>query len=420
VPAPIRDHALLSDCRTAALVTCGGAVDWWPAPRFDSPSAFSGVLDDDAGHWTLRPAGSFESERRYRPGTLVLETMMRTAGGTLRVCDALAFARVAEALDGEVEVELECVPRLEYGLAVPRVVDDSGGVATLGGPERIFLRGDRALRAERSRAFATFALRAGERAGFTLHRVPGAYAQAPPPLDPHAALSDTTAAWRSWADMHSGYEGVEQDAVRFAAIVIQGLTYQPSGAVVAAPTTSLPEIPGGDANWDYRYGWLRDAAMIARALSASTCSDEAKRYFDWIVRAGVTCGEADRMQIMFGVEGERDLAEHELDHLAGHLDSRPVRVGNDAWRQQQLDVLGAFVLASFWLAECHARAGRAERAHEVFARAAGAANDLGLLAEEVDPATGEPLGNVPQAIAHIGLVNAAQALTEAEAGVAVP
>ena len=597
MPARIGDHALLSDCRTAALVTRDGTVDWWPSPRFDAPSAFSSLLDDDAGRWALRSAGAFASERRYRPGTLVLETTMRGAGGTLRVSDALAFApgargheigrsvphalvRVAEALDGEVEVELECVPRLEYGLAVPRVVQAAGGVATIGGPERLFLRGDRPLDVAGGRACATFTLRAGERAGFVLHRVPGAYADAPPPLDPHAALADTTEAWRSWAEMHSGYEGVAQDGVRFAAIVIQGLTYQPSGAVVAAPTTSLPEVPGGDANWDYRFGWLRDAAMIARALSASSCSDEALRYFDWIVRAGVTCEAADHMQIVFGVEGERDLAEHELGHLAGHLGSRPVRVGNDAWRQQQLDVLGevlgaawvirdqlgtpdpftagflrqladraaerwrdedssiwegregerhyvvsklgcwaaldravalagrlgaeadarrwaaardairaavlrdgwceerraftgafgsdhldagvlllplagivefddprmtatierleeelgddgllrrwtgandgAFLLASFWLAECHARAGRLERAHAVFARAAGAANDLGLLAEEVDLASGEPLGNMPQAIAHIGLVNAAQALTEVEAGAAVP
>jgi len=595
MPEPIRDHALLSDCRSAALVTRRGVVDWWPAPRFDSPSAFSAILDDDAGHWTLRPAAPFEATWRYRPGTLVLETTMRTGSGTLRVTDALAFAagarghdigtsvphalvRVVEALEGEVAVELECVPRLEYGLAVPSVVEEAGGVASVGGPERIFLRGERPLAADGSRARATFDLRAGERAGFVLHRVPGTFASPPAALDPHATLDDTTEAWRSWSAMHSGYEGAHQKAVRFAALVIQGLTYQPSGAVIAAATTSLPEVAGGDSNWDYRFAWLRDAAMIARALSASTCSDEAMRYFGWMVRAGVSCRHADRVQIMFGVEGERDLAEHELEHLAGHLGSRPVRIGNAAWNQQQLDVLGhvldcawvirdelgtpdaltasflcelgdraakqwrepdasiwegregerdyvvskagcwvaldravrladrlgsdadaprwaavrdeirdtvlrdgyserlgaftgafgsdhldvgvlllplvglvgfedprmtrtiallerelgndgllrrwtgaedgAFLLASFWLSECHARAGRLERAEAVFERAAGAANDLGLLAEEVDPGTGEPLGNVPQAISHSGLVNAAQALTEARERVA--
>ena len=346
--------------------------------------------------------------------------------------------------------------------------------------------------------------------------------------------------------------------------MFQGLTYQPTGALVAAPTTSLPEVAGGDGNWDYRYAWLRNAAMTVRALSTSACSDEPLRYFDWMVRAAVTGRADEQVQIVFGVDGERDLSEHRLEHLAGHLGSRPVRVGNAAWRQKQLDVLGhvldsawvirdelgtpdeptarflrqlaeraatqwreqdssiwegregerhyvvskvgcwvaldravrladrigareqlrrtvlregydarrgaftgafgsdhldagvlvlallgfveaddprmtstiaviedeladggllrrwtgaeddAFLTASFWLAECHARAGRIDRAHEVFEQAAGAANELGLLAEEVDPASGEPLGNFPQAISHVGLVNAALALTEAE------
>jgi len=572
-------------------VTRGGVVDWWPAPRFDSPSAFSALLDDEAGHWSLRPRDRFEATWRYRPGTLVLETTMRTSAGTLLVTDALAFApgarghaigreaphallRVAEALDGAVAVELECAPRLEYGLAVPRMVEEAGGGASVGGPERVGLRGERPLTADGGRTCAAFELRAGERAGWVLHRRPGAYAEAPPPLDPHATLADTTAAWRSWSDEHSGYEGEHADRVHFAAVLLQGLTFQPSGAVVAAPTTSLPEVAGGESNWDYRYGWLRDAAMVARALSSSTCSDEATRYFDWIVRAGVSCRHADQVQIVFGVEGERDLSEHALDHLDGHLGSRPVRVGNAAWRQKQLDVLGhvldcawelreqigtpdeltasllceladraasqwrepdsgiwegregerdyvvsklgcwvaldraaaladrlgasadrqrwererdaigarllgegwsegrgafsgafgserldagalllpragliafddprmtrtveaiedelgddgllrrwsgaedgRFLLASFWLAECHARAGRVERAEAVFDRAAGAANDVGLLPEEVDAISGEALGNMPQAISHAGLVNAAQALTEAK------
>jgi GH15 family glucan-1,4-alpha-glucosidase len=364
MPAAIRDHAFLSDCQSAALVTRDGVVDWWPAPRFDSPSAFSALLDDDAGHWGLRARDRFDVSRRYRPGTLVLETTMRTAAGTLRVSDALAFApgargheiglevphalvRVAEAIDGAVAVELECLPRLEYGLAVPRLIEEAGGVASVGGPERLFLRGERPVTPDGGRACASFELRAGERAGWVLHRVPGAYAQPPPPLDPHAALADTTAAWESWSAEHSGYEGEHADGVRFAAVVLQGLTYQPSGAIAAAATTSLPELPGGESNWDYRYGWLRDAAMVARALSSSACTDEATRYFDWIVRAGISCRHADRVQIVFGVEGERDLSEHELDHLAGHLGSRPARIGNAAWRQQQLDVLG-HVLDCAW------------------------------------------------------------------------
>lgn len=593
MPAAVGDHALLSDCQTAALVTRDGCVDWWPAPRFDAPSAFSALLDDHAGHWTIRPDEPFECSWRYRPDTLVLETTMRTASGTLRLTDALAMAagargheigrevpralaRQTEVLAGEVTVCMECAPKLEYGLAVPRWARADGGVATAGGPERLFLRSDGAeLEIDGSIARSRVRLMAGQQASWVLHRAPGTYAAAPARLDARATLQDTTAAWRSWARQHAGYDGLHGERVRFASIVLQGLTYQPTGALVAAPTTSLPEVPGGDANWDYRYAWLRDAAMTVRALSVSACSDESLRYFDWMVRAAVTCRAEEQVQIVFGVEGERDLSEHRLEHLAGHLGAQPVRVGNAAWRQKQLDVLGhvldsawvirdelgdigeltarflrqladraaqqwretdssiwegregerhyvvskvgcwvaldralrladrigagadrrrwqaarddlrttvlregfderrgaftgafgsdhldagvlllallgfvaaddprmtstiavledeladgglirrwtgardgAFLTASFWLAECHARAGRVERAQAVFEQAAGTANDLGLLAEEVDPATGRPLGNFPQAISHVGLVNAALALTEAEA-----
>jgi GH15 family glucan-1,4-alpha-glucosidase len=593
LPAAIREHALLSDCQSAALATRDGAIDWWPAPRFDSASAFSALLDESAGHWTIAPGDSFECSRRYRPGTLVLETTMRAAGGTLRLTDALlmapgargheigrdvphALARLVEVLDGELEIRMVCAPRLEYGLAVPQFTACEGGVATLGGPERLFLRADGTseIEIDGSRACSRVKLRAGQQAGWVLHRAVGSYAQSPRRLDARAAIDDTTAAWRSWTEEHSGYDGLHGDRVRFASIVFQGLTYQPTGALVAAPTTSLPEIAGGDANWDYRYAWLRDAAMTVRALSTSACSDEPLRYFDWMVRAAVTCRAEDQVQIVFGVEGERDLSEHRLEHLAGHLDSQPVRVGNAAWRQKQLDVLGhvldsawvigddlgtpdeftarflcqladraaeqwrepdssiwegregerhyvvskvgcwvaldravrladrlgardrvarwsaardelrrcvlregyderrgafvgafgsdhldagvlllallgfvdagdprmtstiavledeladgglirrwtgaedgAFLTASFWLAECHARAGRLDRAHEVFEQAASTANDLGLLAEEIDLHSGEPLGNFPQAISHVGLVNAALALTEAQ------
>ena len=590
MPAAIGDHALLSDCRSAALVARTGAVDWWPAPRFDSPSAFSALLDDDAGHWSIAPAEPHEATWEYLPGTLVLQTTMRAASGTLRLTDALALGaarghdigadsphalvRRAEVLEGELEVRMDCTPRMEYGLAVPQFVREDEGVATLGGSERLFLRADTPIELDGSRACARVLLAAGQDAAWVLHRVAGAYGAAPPPLDARAALERTIAAWRSWSQEHAGYDGAHRDAVRFASIVFQGLTYQPSGALVAAPTTSLPEILGGDANRDYRYGWLRDAAMTVRALSASACGEESLRYFDWMVRAAVSCRQEEQVQIVFGVEGERDLSEHCLEHLDGHLGSRPVRVGNAAWRQKQLDVLGhvldsawtirdelgtiddftarflreladraaaqwrepdssiwegregerhylvskvgcwvaldravalagrlgphaatgrwaaardelratvlregydeqrgaftgalgsdhldagvlqlallgfvdaddprmtstiavledeladgglirrwtgaedgAFVPASFWLAECHARAGRVERAHEVFEQAAAAATDLGLLPEEVDAASGAALGNMPLAISHVGLVNAAQELTRAQ------
>jgi len=362
--APIRDHALLSDCQSAALATPRGAIDWWPAPRFDDPSAFSALLDDSAGHWTICPDEPFDASRRYRPGTLVLETTMRAAGGTLRLTDALALgagargheighevphalARHVEVLDGELTISMRCVPKLEYGLAVPELTREAGGVATIGGPERLFLRGDE-LEIDGSSACARLRLRAGQAAGWILHRAAGSYAQAPPRLDVRETLDDTTAAWRSWSQQHAGYDGLQSDRVRCASLVFQGLTYQPTGALVAAPTTSLPEVPGGDSNWDYRYAWLRDAAMTVRALSVCACSDESLRYFDWMVRAAVTCRAEEQVQIVFGVDGERDLSEHRLEHLAGHRGARPVRVGNAAWRQKQLDVLG-HVLDSAWV-----------------------------------------------------------------------
>jgi GH15 family glucan-1,4-alpha-glucosidase len=263
--AAIGDHALLSDCRTAALVTRDGVVDRWPSPRFDSPSAFSALLDPSAGHWSVQPAGPFTREGwRYVPETLVAETTLRSATGSLRPTDALAFApgargheigrvaphalvRRAEALDGAVEVEMTCRPRLEYGLAVPEFEPCAGGAATRGGPERLHLAADRPLEARGGEARARFTLRAGERAGWTLQRAPGGFGEAPPALDPHAALDDAVAAWRSWAAEHRGYDGLHAGAVHLATLVLQGLTYQPTGAVVAAATTSLPEIPGGDA-----------------------------------------------------------------------------------------------------------------------------------------------------------------------------
>lgn len=594
MPAPIRDHAFLSDGQSAALVARDGSVDWWPAPRFDSASAFSALLDDDAGHWRVAPDEPFEATHAYLPGTLVVQTTMRTADGILRLTDALllgsgrrghdigrdsphALARLAEVLDGEVTVRMHCAPKLEYGLAVPSWERDRDGVATLGGPERLYLRGDAPVQIDGSTACADVRLGAGQRASWVLHRAAGAYAPAPPVLDAQAELDETACAWRSWSDEHTVYDGLHRDPVRLANIVLQGLTYQPTGALVAAATTSLPEVPGGESNWDYRFGWLRDAAITIRALSTTACASESLRYFDWMVRCAVTCRAEDQVQIVFGVEGERDLTEHRLDHLDGHLRSRPVRVGNAAWRQKQLNVLGhvldsawairdelgeldaftasflcqladraaeqwrepdsgiwegregerhylvsklgcwvaldravklapqlgarscrarwaaaaaelrttilregyderrgaftgalgsdhldagvllialtgflpaddprmtstievledelgdggllrrwagaedgAFLPLSFWLAECHAQAGRLDRAHAIFERAAGAANDLGLLAEEVDLTTGEPLGNLPQALSHVGLVNAAQTLTQAERGV---
>jgi GH15 family glucan-1,4-alpha-glucosidase len=257
----VGDLAFLSDCQTAAMVTSAGAVCWWPGTRFDGPSAFSRLLDPDAGHFTISPAGEAETTRRYLDGTLVLRTEHVTPTGTLRVTDALAFApgargheiglqspgalvRVVEAVAGSVEVEIAMVPRLEYGLVVPRVLRDGGRIVSVGGPERVFVTDEGVLEVSESSARGRVTLSAGERLGFALQRVPGLVAPAPAPLDPHATLEDTVGAWRSWSSAHAPTGGDYEAAVGRAVCVLQGLTYQPSGAVVAAPTTSQPEITG--------------------------------------------------------------------------------------------------------------------------------------------------------------------------------
>jgi GH15 family glucan-1,4-alpha-glucosidase len=359
VSAGVADLAFLSDSRTAALVTLDGEVGWWPGERFDGPSVFNRLLDPDAGHFTLRAtAAGVTSTRAYVEGTLVVRTEHALpGGGTLVVHDALALepgaagheighrspdalVRIAEAVGGEVEVEVSFVPRLEYGLAVPRVVRRRGQIATIGGPVRLFCSDAGVLEPEGGHASARLTLRAGERCGFVVRRCPGVEATPPEPLDPYSALQNTIEAWRSWSALHTRYDGPYRDEVLHAALVLQGLTYQPTGAVVAAPSTSLPEKPGGTANWDYRFGWLRDASLIARALLDATCADEAQRYFRWMSRAAVSCRYSSHVQIVFGVGGERQLDERALDHLRGFADSRPVRIGNAAWRQRQMDVLG--------------------------------------------------------------------------------
>jgi GH15 family glucan-1,4-alpha-glucosidase len=365
VPA-IADYGLLGDCQSAALVSREGSVDWWCPSRFDAPSAFARLLDARAGHWSIRPNVAFEVERAYVAETMVLETIFRTAGGVLRLRDALALGsgerghqigcrsphaliRVLDGLEGEVPVCVEFTPRPEYGLIEPTLVADEGAIVTVGGAGRLLLTAGGELDLERSRARAEFVLGGGDRRGFSLQYAPAISGGRPAPLDPAAALSDTLAAWRSWSELHQSYDGPYAAEVRSSARLLQCLTYQPTGAIVAAPTTSLPEEIGGASNWDYRFAWLRDASMTLNALWVGACPDEAQRYFGFMARAAAVPADADHVQIMFGVQGERDLTEHELDHLRGYRDSAPVRVGNDAWRQKQLDVLGEVLESAYLL-----------------------------------------------------------------------
>jgi GH15 family glucan-1,4-alpha-glucosidase len=590
---------MLSDCTSAALVGRDGSIDWLCLPRFDSPALFSRLLDRDAGHWAIAPVEEYTVERRYLPGTLVLETTFTTATGAVRLIDALAFAkgqrghalglgaphelmRLVEGASGTVELAMELAPRPEYGLVNPlfRQLEDGG--RTFGGPSPVAVRAGVPVNVEGTTMRAAFPVAEGECAGFSLRWAP-AEEVIPAPTAPHdvrARIEEIAESWRSWEKEHDIYYGPHRDLVRLSARVLQGMTYRPTGAIVAAITTSLPEDVGGERNWDYRYSWIRDASLTMEALYIGACSDEAGDFASFMTSsAGGGHGINRSLQIMYGIAGEHDLSERELPHLRGWRNSRPVRVGNGAWNQKQLDVYGellnviylyrerlgelhpeiqhfaaqlaeaaarnwnqkdagmwemrgepchhlsskvlcwtaldravklapqlgdyakldewtterdrihatvlergwsearqayaqsydvdeldaavllmplvdflpatdprmrstidaierdltedglvlryrnsaegvnadgltgeegTFVICSFWLVSCLARAGEAERAERLFDRLAGYATDLGLLAEEIDTKNNELLGNFPQAFSHIGLITAAR------------
>jgi alpha,alpha-trehalase len=598
--APIGDYALLSDCRSAALVGRDGSVDWLCFPRFDGPSVFCRLLDPAGGHFMIRPAGEFQASRRYVDQTMVLETTFATAGGTAVLTDALAVGRNERGHDlgtsspsmllrrlactgGVVELEVSYAPRPEYGLVKPILTPVPGGLAARGGASRLLLSTSVSFDVDGATATARVRLAAGETAVFAL----GHRQVADPPRTPWTAaeisdrLDDTVEGWRSWSAIHQNYEGPWRELVRHSGRVLQALTFAATGAIVAAPTTSLPETVGGERNWDYRYTWVRDASLTMEALWVAACPDEANKFFGFLADAAASQLQSGAdLQIMFGIGGERDLTERELPHLAGWRGSQPVRVGNGAWLQRQLDVYGelllaaqrlvdqlgeldpvtkgflaaaadtaavrwrekdqgiweirgeprdflysklmcwvaldrgialashlgaedrvtdwatardeikaailargwndragaftqafgsedldasslmlaitgflaadeprmkatidataqrltderglvyrylahdglggeegTFILCTFWLAQAQAMAGAVEAATATFERALAAINDVGLLAEEVDPRSGEMIGNYPQAFSHIGLINAAWAITQAQ------
>ena len=599
----IADHALLSDRHSSALVDRSGSVEWLSFPRFDSPSVFGRLLSPDAGHWSITPSGEWTSARRYLDRTLVLETTFTTATGVLVLTDLLALGpnngghrlgtnvphllvRHVACRSGSVEVNISYAPRPEYGLVTPLLAHVDGGVTARGGAEWLVLTAPLDLQLERGTAYRQLTLNAGQTIHLALHR--STLEQTPAHIWSESELAATVNAsvadWQSWSDIHQTYDGPWRDLVWTSGRVLQGLSFQPSGAIVAAATTSLPEVVGGERNWDYRYSWVRDASFTMQALWVAACPDEASNFFEFMTTAAASSiGPHMGLQIMFGVGGEHDLTERELNHLTGWQDSRPVRVGNGAWNQRQIDVYGevlgaaaqlsehidtidedtrrfliacaeaaaaswtekdrgiwevrgdpqhfvyskvmcwvaldraialsdllhtedrvdswkqqrdqiwetvireawsneagaftqyigstaldaanlmmaivgflpatdprmlatidaieerltddrglvyryrneaaidglagdegTFLLCTFWLAEALALADQVDRARAVFERAAAFANDLGLLAEEVNADTGELLGNFPQAFSHIGLVNAAWEISEAE------
>jgi alpha,alpha-trehalase len=599
---PVANYGLLADCNSAALVDRDGSIDWLCLPRYDSDAVFARLLDPDAGHWSIRPTAPYRAERRYLPGTLVVETTFTTDTGQVRLTDAMAFAegqrghdlgydapheliRSVEGVAGEVEFELELAPRPQYGLIKPLVRLEDGGARTFGAG-RLSVRSAVPLELEDATMRATFTAGEGDRLGFSMRWAPPESREAPTPTLSDAVadrIADTAEAWRSWEAEHDIYEGPHRELVRMSSRVLKGLTYRPTGAIVAAPTTSLPETVGGERNWDYRFSWIRDSSLTIEALYIGSCPDEAEEFVSFMTSsAGGRAGEGS-LQIMYGIGGEHDLSERVLPHLRGWRDSRPVRVGNGAWDQVQLDVYGellnslwlyreklgdlhpeiqafvadladtaarrwmetdsgmwemrgeprhhlsskvlcwtaldravklapqlgehakteaweaardeiraavlergwsqekqafaqsfdsdeldaaqllmpilgflpaddegmrstieaianeltedglvlryrndeglnadgltgeegTFTICSFWLVSCLAKAGELERAEALFDQLAGYANDLGLLAEEIDTANGEQLGNFPQAFSHIGLITAAWEIDKA-------
>jgi GH15 family glucan-1,4-alpha-glucosidase len=596
---PIGAYGLLADCNTAALADLQGSIDWLCLPRYDSPAVFARILDPDAGHWSIRPVGDFTSTRRYLPGTLAIETIFRTDEGVVALTDVLAFAegqrghelghdaphellRLVHGISGCVTVAMELAPRPEYGLVRPLLRRTEYGGRTFGGPNQIAVCAGSPVEIEDSTLRATLQLGEGEKVGFAMRWIPPE-GNALLPTEPDqvgARIADTVEGWGSWEADHDVYDGPHRELVRLSSRVLKGLTYRPTGAIVAAPTTSLPETVGGERNWDYRYSWIRDACLTVEALYIGACSDEVEEFVSFMTSSA---GGGDSLQIMYGIAGEHDLSERELRHLRGWRGSAPVRVGNGAWNQTQLDVYGellnslylyreqlgelhpeiqrfvteladtaarrwsergsgmwemrgeprhhlsskvlcwvaldraiklaprlgmhahtevwaekrdrireailergwsekrgayaqafdsdeldagvllmplvgflpaddprmrstieaiaselterglvlryandeglnedgltgeegTFVICSFWLVSCLALAGEIERAEALFDQLVGYANDLGLLAEEVDSANGELLGNFPQAFSHIGLINAAWRIDQA-------
>ena len=367
---PIEDHAFLSDCSSAALVTRDGSVDWLCLPRLDSPAVLARLLDDNAGHFQLRPVDrQARAERRYLPQSLVLETVWTCASGRVVVRDALALGsnerghelgsaapgvllRQAIGVDGEVDMAVEWAPRPEFGLVHPRLDIVAGGVRGVGGSTVTLLSASTPMTVTDAVARAT--VRLGPNAELCLAvEQADAWAEPPQPWPAERIghrIDDTTRAWRSWSDLHQGYDGPLRDLVNRSGLVLQGLTFARSGAIAAAATTSLPEGIGTGRTWDYRFAWVRDASMTMRGLWVAACPDEARRFFAFLARAAGTQLERGRhLQIMYGLGGERDLTERELDHLTGWRDSAPVRVGNGAWRQEQQDVYGAVLDAAYVL-----------------------------------------------------------------------
>jgi len=349
----IEDYALLGDLHTAALVSTAGSIDWLCLPRFDSPAAFAALLhNDEAGRWTLAPvAANNGTTRRYAGNTLVLETEWITADGAVRVIDFMPprtdtphLVRIAVGLRGEVAMRSALRLRFDYGRVVPWVRNLGRQVHAIAGPDRVRLMSAVPLRGDHWETIADFTVRKGDRVSFVMSWAPG-HDPEMPQVDAEQALSATMDFWTEWS-AHAAYQGGPySDAVDRSVITLKALTYEPTGGIVAAATTSLPEELGGVRNWDYRYCWLRDATYTLQALLAAGFRREAGAWRDWLLRA--IAGQPETLQILYSIDGARRLPEVDLPWLAGYEGSSPVRTGNAASGQLQLDVWGETLDALF-------------------------------------------------------------------------
>ncbi|WP_371597367.1 glycoside hydrolase family 15 protein [Streptomyces sp. NBC_00564] len=346
----IEDYALIGDEQTAALVGRNGSVDWLCLPRFDSAACFAALLGgDEHGHWRIAPKGAGDCTRRaYRPDTLVLDTEWDTAEGSVRVTDLMPqregapdLVRIVEGLSGRVEMRGLLRLRFDYGLVVPWMRRADGHRVAVAGPDAVWLRSEPPVHTwgKDFRTHSEFTVAEGEKVAFVLTWHPS-HRPRPALCDPFEALRTSVEDWQAWS-ARCRYDGPHRDIVMRSLITLKALTYEPTGGIVAAPTTSLPEELGGVRNWDYRYCWLRDSTLTLGALLSAGYHEEAEAWRDWLLRA--VAGDPADLQIMYGLSGERRLTEYEIPWLPGFARSSPVRVGNDAVNQLQLDVYGEVI-----------------------------------------------------------------------------
>ncbi len=344
MPAKIEDYALIGDCETAALIDKRGSIDWLCWPNFSSEACFAALLGTEQnGFWKIQPAGEWKSTRRYQDHTLILETTFEHADGVVRLIDFMPIrerfsdvVRIVECVDGSVPLQMELKLRFDYGRTVPWVTRIDDGVRAVAGPNLAILHSAVPVRGENLTTVAEFTLSKGDRAWFTL-TYGLSHESDPDPIDAEQALMDTQNFWIPWS-AQLNYHGKYRGLVERSLITLKAMTFRPTGGIVAAVTSSLPESIGGVRNWDYRYCWLRDTTFTLLALANAGYHEEAAAWQDWLLRA--LAGSPDQIQIMYGLKGERQLVEWEVGWLPGYENSSPVRIGNAASKQVQLDIYG--------------------------------------------------------------------------------